>query len=373
MSDSININGHNYHLLWLRENCLCESCTENGSMQKIYDFSNSSSMPKLLSHTIEKNALKIIWNESPEHISIYSTDLLDLYAYDNTVQDAQLYDEEILWDAASIPSIIKNIECPLNDQKKYLNSIRKYGFALIKNIDDYQADELMDSIGPRVNTEFGAVADITFSKDIDDLGTRGVALFPHTDYTPYMYAYPTLQSLYCLKNSVKGGDNLLIDGFKLVDDFRKENPQNFLLLCQLEFHFQQFFTNWKYFFRRKRKIIELDQNGKVVGIHFGHSHSYFWQLPYEKMLEGYEAYRKFMQYVKNDKYVYRFNLQSKEVLLFQNGRILHGRDSYDINSGERHLRARYVSFEHVLARLNYHDHKEVYKDQFNEEELCKMK
>ena len=51
----------------------------------------------------------------------------------------------------------------------------------------------------------------------------------HTD-NPYRDPTPTMQILYCLENSAKGGDSIVVDGFRCAEKLHQENPEGFDLL-----------------------------------------------------------------------------------------------------------------------------------------------
>ena len=51
-------------------------------------------------------------------------------------------------------------------------------------------------------------------------GLYGSGLQAHTD-NPYRDPVPTLQIFYCLENSVEGGENMVVDGFRAADGARR--------------------------------------------------------------------------------------------------------------------------------------------------------
>ena len=56
-----------------------------------------------------------------------------------------------------------------------------------------------------------------------NLAYTSLGLSPHTD-NPYRDPVPTIQILYCLENSVNGGDSIVIDGFYDAQLLQKQNP-----------------------------------------------------------------------------------------------------------------------------------------------------
>ena len=53
------------------------------------------------------------------------------------------------------------------------------------------------------------------------------------------------------------------------------------------------------------------------------------------------------------KFTVNFKLQAGDILCFDNRRVLHGRTSFDPNSGQRHLQGYYMDRDEILGRLNF--------------------
>ena len=57
--------------------------------------------------------------------------------------------------------------------------------------------------------------------------------------------------------------------------------------------------------------------------------------------------------MQDKKYLVEFRLSKGDILCFDNRRILHGRTSFNPNSGNRHLQGYYVEREEINSKLNY--------------------
>ena len=71
-----------------------------------------------------------------------------------------------------------------------------------------------------------------------------------------------------------------------------------------------------------------------------------------KMKKFYLAYRKFCSLVHSKKFSIKFRLEKGDILSFNNRRVLHGRTSFNPNSGHRHLQGYYMDHDEILGRLN---------------------
>jgi gamma-butyrobetaine dioxygenase len=63
------------------------------------------------------------------------------------------------------------------------------------------------------------------------------------------------------------------------------------------------------------------------------------------------AYRAYLRLVQAPRYQATFRLRPGEMMVFDNRRVLHGREAFDPNSGPRHLHGFYVSRDAVRSRL----------------------
>ena len=71
----------------------------------------------------------------------------------------------------------------------------------------------------------------------------------------------------------------------------------------------------------------------------------------EIMPSYYKAYRAFMAKTRDPQYGLAIKLKAGEMVVFDNRRILHGRDSFDPATGFRHLHGCYVDRGEFTSRL----------------------
>ncbi|NER78228.1 MAG: DUF971 domain-containing protein [Leptolyngbya sp. SIO1D8] len=358
----LTINGKRFHYIWLRDNCICPACRHPTSFQKINDISTFSSIPKPLSVVIEEDQVIITWQEEPIHQSIFPIAWLMDYAYDqdagtnNLHQKLELHKkQEILWDRAWIETNLpRKYDINTDDFDAWTEQILTLGFAILKINNHQDLENLISKIGPRDPFEGERVLfPVKSVPGATDLSETGYALDPHGDYETYKFGPHLLQFLYCVENRATGGESFLIDAFKVAKDFRQNHPSYFNLLVKTPIQFQQIYTDWQYYYRRSRQIIELDRKEQVRAIYFGHSHAYNWDLSFEQMEEYYEAYCAFSCALKDPSYHYCFRLEPGECIAVQNFRVLHGRNAFDANSGVRQLDVSYTRWDYFIARENF--------------------
>lgn len=354
MPSRVAIGGELYHLTWLRDNCPCAQCRHPTSFQKLFDISLAQSQPGMLHQALDGDTLHIVWDESPPHHSQYSVPWLTRQPTRIIPIDRQI--PPALWRADTwrqqrLPW--HTLPAAPADTQTWQNDLLRRGFVLFRDVELDALDRFVSAIGPIHYTEYGRFAHIRSSGGAQDLSESGCALSPHTDYSTYMHTAPLLQFLYFKVNEASGGETLLVDGFQAAADFRRDHPEAFSILVETPIEFQQFYQGWRYHFIRRRPIIELNEDGDISGVFFGHSHCFNWKLDLEQVDAFYDAYATFFRYLKHPDYQLILKLQAGECVAVQNGRLLHGRQAFDPSSGDRHLIDAYVPWEYFIARLNF--------------------
>ena len=100
-------------------------------------------------------------------------------------------------------------------------------------------------------------------------------------------------------------------------------------------------------------IITLNEYKDYRDVRFNISAVGAFDIHPNKMKKYYLAYRKFASLVHDKKFTLNFRLQAGDILSFDNRRVLHGRTSFDPNSGTRHLQGYYMDRDEIIGRLNF--------------------
>jgi gamma-butyrobetaine dioxygenase len=180
------------------------------------------------------------------------------------------------------------------------------------------------------------------------------ALSPHTDQSYMTHTHPMLLVLYCIENGARGGESTLVDGFRVVEDLRREMPEDYAVLCRMPVTFAQLDPSVEYFFSRTTPVIETNGAGELLALHCSHKNLLV-DLPFDEMGRFYAAYRSLLSRLKSPRYEHVFRLEPGQCLLVENDRVLHGRRAFDANSGTRHFTTAFVAWDYVAARRNYPD------------------
>ena len=330
-----------FNYFWLRDNC--PSSFDLETRERSFDVFSLNQAPIPATAEIIADELHIVWQEG-EHKTIYALEFLEKYITGSPREDvAQL--PRIPWFSDHYDKIARFNQAELlaDPQKviQWAKSLLVDGVAIVNNMPASKQGllETASLLGYVRPTFFDQTFEVHVHSDPTNLAFTEKALELHTDL-PAEELAPGIQYLHCLENSATGGDSLFLDGAAVAEDFRLSNAEDFTLLSQVEIPFNCEHDNFD--MRARQKVIELDQHGNVSGLTIsGHLRDVF-DHPQSELDAYYPALWRFGQLLNDDKYLMRFRLNAGECIVFDNHRIVHGRDSFIANSGDRHLRGCYT-------------------------------
>lgn len=351
--------------VWLRDHCRCEECYNEATFQRstsILDLPLDV-MPELCEIYDEK--ISIVWEDG--HRSSYDLNVVFNNHVDNfhkrlAEQRAQL----VLWDrelitATSITSpeyarvTLNDLLCEDDVMRQVVDSLLRYGFAFITKVPPNQQSTEMavKRIFPVQRTLFGDMWTFSESKmDHSDTAYTNGFLGPHTDNT-YFNDAAGLQVLHCIQFNGTGGETLLVDGFRAVEQLRENDRDAFERLCEypLEAEYMEEDKHHQYIAPVIRKHPVLA--GAVEQIRFNpYDRAPMRTLAPEQVPQFYADYKKLAAEVHREEAQWKFQLTPGTVLIFDNWRVLHGRMAY---SGKRVMTGCYVArteFQSVAREMN---------------------
>lgn len=344
-----------FHAIWLRDNAWDAGTRAPGNGQRLITIADISSQIRIAAARVEGNSLSLTFE--PEGKTI---------AYDVTWLQAHSYDQERprktgwtapeieLWDAGlvHIPSASFNaISSDRGQLKKWLYGVRRFGFGKLTDgpVESGALLKVAALFGYTRETNYGKWFEVRTEVNPSNLAYTGLGLQAHTD-NPYRDPVPTLQILYCLENSAKGGENMVVDGFRAASRLRAENPKGFELLTKYCARFE-YAGSEGICLRARRPIIELAPDGELIAIRFNNrSAAAITDVPYSEMEAYYAAYRRLGEIIEDPAMEVSFKLSPGESFIVDNTRVLHARKGYS-GAGSRWLQGCYADKDGLLSTL----------------------
>lgn len=164
-------------------------------------------------------------------------------------------------------------------------------------------------------------------------------LRPHTDST-YSNDAPGLQLLLCCKYDAKGGDSIMVDGFKLANEIKQKYKKHFKTLTNTKV--KGSYIGDGVCLEAKRPIIKLNEKNNFDQISFNNYDRAPFRENNQKTINFYKAIKVFDTMANQKQYQWRHILKPGELLIFNNWRVMHGRGAF---SGIRKMAGCYINKE----------------------------
>jgi gamma-butyrobetaine dioxygenase len=348
-----------FHSTWLRDNALDTKTRDKNNGQRLITVSDVPVKTYIKSASLNKKSKEITINFLPKKKQvIFSTNWLKDNAYDKKQVGSKVWINPDLkiWSKNTLKHIpIINYKTAKSNKKlliNWLKSLNSFGFAKITGCEKKTGTviKIAKLFGYVRETNYGKYFDVKSKTNAINLAYTNHGLQAHTD-NPYRNPVPTIQILHCIKNSTKGGETKVIDGFNAALHLKKKNKKYFDLLSKYCSRFE---------FKRKKNIhlksrfpmIKLSPDRELIAIHFNNrSIAPLTDVPYNDMLNYYKAYRKFSKIIDDPKMAIKFKLKAGDCFIVDNTRVLHARTAYS-GTGSRLLQGCYADKDGLLSKIS---------------------
>lgn len=344
---------HDFHYLWLRDNCRCAECRDPDAWERLFD---TVAMPQDLTPRLIDGAdgLLIEWPDG--HRTQLSADWLweNRNGFAARAERRALADQPVLWDAGighDPPEIdFAEIDAGHDGLVRWMRLVRTYGFALIRDLPPREDAvlRLAERIAFVQESNFGRTFHVVSHPNPENLAFTPRRLLAHTDIVN-RHSSVNLQFLHCLQFDADGGESILVDGFAAAQQLADADPEAHELLrtTQVRWQFQADDVD----IANRWPVITTDLDGRYVEVRL--STALMAPLDIETDLVGpfYRALGAFGRILRDPAMEYEFKMRPGDCQVFDNQRVLHARAAFDPGSGRRHLQGCYVDKDDFLGRL----------------------
>jgi len=345
-----------FHAIWLRDNAWDVETRSPTNGQRLIALRDIAPDTKISSAELVENSLEITFTPEQKTIS-YDINWLIENAYDRATPNT----------AGWVPNDIETWDAKLNDHvpeadfdavnansaalHQWLKGLSRYGFGKLNNgpVEEGALFKVVDLFGYVRETNYGRNFEVRTEVNATNLAYTGLGLQAHTD-NPYRDPAPTVQVLYCLESTASGGENMVVDGFRVAERLREENQAWFDVLSQYCARYE-YAGEAAVCLRSRRPMIELSPDGELIGVRFNNrSTAAINDVPYDKMQTYYDAYRRMGEIVDDPEMEVMFRLNPGESFVVDNRRVLHARKAYS-GAGTRWLQGCYADMDGLNSTL----------------------
>jgi gamma-butyrobetaine dioxygenase len=352
--------GHqsDYDHVWLRDACRCADCGDPLTATKRLTVVDIPADIRPSDVVVDQQSLQLVWSNDG-HRSNYGLEWLRASCNCPESRAARRH-RPVLWDASlsnNLPTMsFEELEAGQASLLRVLEYVRDLGIAVILRVPPEAGalERLAGQIGYIRETNYGRVYDLVVEPQARLLANRGDFVPPHTDEA-YRHHAQGLALFHCLQAANDGGGStILVDGFKVAEDLRRDDPEAFRWLSLVPARFEQRYDGLD--LRADARMINCDLDGNITGIRFNTLGAIPPDLPQELVARFYEGVRKLSALHRDEKNWLVLRLEPGNLVIVDNERVLHGRTAFDPAAGRRHLRLCYIDRDgyhstlRVLAR-----------------------
>ncbi|MDE1460683.1 gamma-butyrobetaine dioxygenase [Spartinivicinus poritis] len=343
-----------FHYLWLRDNCPCQQCITPLSREQVFEICDVPLDIKPINTSIESEGRLVLQWDFDNHRSRFHPGWLRSHCYSVKARNERKW-QPIIWDKECITQQLpvydyQQIKQDNKQQLHWLKDQRDYGIALIKSVATVPGTlaEVANCISFIRETNFGTIFDVKSKPNANTAAYTTLRLPLHTDL-PTRELQPGLQFLHCLENDAEGGESILVDGFKIAEYLRQYYSDDFTALSSYPMDFYNVDRETDYRFRAP--VFALNSEGDVIEVRLANFLRGPIDLPSEQIIPIYKAYRRFIELTRDPQFQFFYRLQPGDLLVFDNRRVLHARNAFDLKQGGRHLQGCYVDRDELLSRI----------------------
>jgi gamma-butyrobetaine dioxygenase len=346
-----------HHYVWLRDNCTCPECIHPDTKERVLVTAEIAADIAPISASIVDAELLIEWNQG-QHLSRYPLQWLHQHSYSNTqVDDDTALGELKLWGhelQGSIPSF--NYQELYDDPKvllKWCEAVRDYGLTIVRDapLKEAEIERFADFVAVVRETIYDRLHNVRATPgeyNAYNVASTTLELKPHTDMPCYNNP-PGVQMFHFLVNETQGGESTAVDGFKVVAQLKETNPEAYRILTTTPVSFRMFSDRGDV--QSQNPLLTLDTNGQMKVFRFSNQTAQTMSLPPAQMTGFYDAYRALGKLIESPDNKVQFRLATGDMMVTNNLRVMHGRNSYVAGTGERHLQLSYMDMDDVLSRI----------------------
>ncbi|MBB3066774.1 TauD/TfdA family dioxygenase [Limibacillus halophilus] len=342
-----------FHAVWLRDNCACATCRHPATQERTFLLLDAE-QPSLRAATILPGGhLEATFADG--HTSSFDAGWLRAKAYDAWAL-AERDQPPVEWAAdMEIPRFpFAEVMMGSEGLARWLKGLLETGIAIVTEApaESGRLFEIVNRVQNPKETNFGTLFEVFSKPKPNSSAYTSLGLEPHADLVNWACP-PDFQALFCIENSTGGGRSIFVNAMTVTEALRLQDPEAFTLLSEVpvEFRFQDETCD----LRHLAPVVELDRQGRIRRLRFNNWLRNQTCAPVESMAAWYRAYAKLWSLIRDRRYQLRPRLAPGEMVIFDNVRVLHGREAYDANAGRRNLEGCYLDRDWVTSCLRLTD------------------
>ncbi len=335
-------------IIALRDSCACAAC-RHPSGQRLLDPATIPTDTRPTDIDLDGDSVRVLW--MPErHESLYSVSAL--LASETPPAAPTLWDASAAGElpVARYDAIIGGDATGRGERLRWLRGVEQMGCGLLHGVPTVGGEvaRVAEVFGHVRETNYGRWFDVRSVVDPSNLANTSLGLAAHTD-NPYRDPVPTMQLLHCLESTASGGENMLVDGWRVAEEVHSLQPAGFDLLVRRSVTFAYRDSDAE--LSHHAPVIELDCDGMVRSVRFNPRSMQQPSMPAVELSVWYNAYLLFAKLLADPRFQIRLRLDPGDLFIVDNRRVLHGRTAFAATSGSRHMQGCYADIDGLRSSI----------------------
>lgn len=327
-------------VLWLRDNCPCQQCRIAATTEHRFMVTSVDPDLRPLQVSISGADTAVDWGD---HQSYYSAQWWE----DVQAQYRRHHPRPRRWVDGEVPVRFDYEAIRGNDPKAeadFLTAFGELGAVVVTNTPTTSGScvDFIRRWAPPLEVPFDLVHNVYVDPDGYNVAHTAEALPPHTDMASKA-SPPSGQILHMLINEARGGDSVLVDGLAVIDQLDEADLK---ILEAVPVEFRQFSATAETWCRAP--VLLRNADGTLRQIRFSNQLLQTVDPSSELTAAWYSAYHRLASLVMDESNQVSFRLESGQLMMVNNHRVLHARRAFEPSSGRRHLQDVYFDADDVV-------------------------
>jgi gamma-butyrobetaine dioxygenase len=360
----------------LRDSCACPRCRDVSSGQKTFSSVEIPVDVGLEHVKPTKKGLEIKFlNDIPRfvdakepHVMLLPWESVDLSLKRKGMEDVSLPRKRsvlrrtgvVYWDRETIAQQVRRIdyaEFMKDDSEAFWDviiDICRFGLVYLKNVprDEESVVRITTRIANIRETFYGRTFDVRAKPNAENVAYTSGYLGLHQDLL-YLDPPPMIQVLHCMDNSCAGGESLFSDGER-VGRLLWPFVTRHRMAPLAEHHVPYQYGKHGYHYFSSRYVLDGNTSG-FQNVYWSPPFQGRYLSPVKDIRQWIEPASIFASLINDKDAIHEHKMEAGDCVLFDNLRVLHGRNAFDVEGvegggGARWLRGAYIAAEDFLSR-----------------------
>ena len=281
-----------FHHVWLRDNCACPQCVHQITKEQMFELVSS---PSTTRRCPSPSAAPESWRSSGRPtVTAAATTRRGCAPTATTTHDSTPMARSRCGTRRRRGCHRRSTDrrcCPTTTPCwNGSTALRSFGLTRLRDVpvDLDEVGRVAGRVGIVRETNFGVLWDVRSEPDPITNANTALSLPPHVDLATREYQ-PGLQFLHCIENTAHGGQGTYLDGFRVAEILRDEQPEHFEVLTTVPWRWANRSKVSDY--RWASTPIVLDPHGVVTEVRVGNWLRAPLDAEFDRVEAAYAAYR----------------------------------------------------------------------------------